>query len=266
MQTLIGMTLIAGAIVFVYVRFERGDFSFFKIFTYTLSGGGIAPTSGVVRQQPTISRPSQATTPADVAISVSRTDPAEVRIYASGAGTPVNVTGWRIESKRGAYTIPNMIESYTGFGLEQKNDVILRGGDTLNIYAWNTGNGQSFRLNKCIGYLQRSFTFSPSLPGCPALYGDRREIAHFSSRCQDIITSLSSCAVPTVNAPVGDYACQEFLNDINYGSCYRKHAQDDDFLSREWRLWIGDTVLVDARHDLVKLIDTAGNVVDDYIY
>ncbi len=202
--------------------------------------------------------------------SISR--PLRVQIRASGSGRSVNVTGWKIQSKTGEYIIPQAIGWYSGFTPAQKTDIVLSSGDYVNIYAWRSANGADFRLNKCMGYI--STVFSPPISkNCPRLYKERRDIAHLTSRCQDYIISLSRCELPSDRPPIryNDYQCHEFLSDVTYHSCYIKYLNDDDFFSREWRVWMGtfyeeEKIILHEDHDWLKLVTADGEVIDEYIY
>jgi len=119
-----------------------------------------------------------------------------------------------------------------------------------------------------VGYFSRSNTFIPDLPrSCPNI--SRSEITSLSGACQEYILSLSSCEVPSGNPPVelDDNSCHEFLRKLNYAGCVSKYRGDSDFLSNEWRVWVGDRLnILDPVHDQVKLIDSNGTVIDEYTY
>jgi hypothetical protein len=181
-------------------------------------------------------------------------------------GESVNITGWVIKGKRGSQTIPKAVNLYEPLGLTPETDIIFGKGHLVNIYSSESAIGRNLRLNKCIGYLENTSRFTPALPrSCPR--ADRSEIQDFSSRCQDYISSLSSCAWPKSNIllPINDYACRAYLDKINYRGCFEKYQGDKDFLGKEWRVWTGSRFL-DERHDKVQLFDRNGLLVDQKSY
>ncbi len=181
-------------------------------------------------------------------------------------GQSVNVTGWLIKGKRGGQYIPKAVEVYDPSGLAPETDIVLKKGETLQIYTSASAVGRNLRLNKCIGYLQNVSKFTPSFPSnCPR--PDRSELENFSSKCYDYVLSLGSCSLPKPNVllPFNDYACRAYLDTINYKGCFERYRSDSDFLSKEWRVWVGSRFL-DERHDKVFLFDKNGLLVDSRSY
>lgn len=185
--------------------------------------------------------------------------------------TPINVTGWLIQARRGGQTIPQAINIYEPTGLGAETDIYLKSNDTLQMFSSASAIGKNFRLNKCIGALEIENHFTPSLPGyCPAIYRDYSEISGFTGKCQDYISSLNYCTTPdfySAEIAHDDYACQAYLqNNINFKGCFDKYRGDSDFLANEIWAWTGNDRLLDDRHDRVLLFDRAGLLVDEYNY
>lgn len=192
----------------------------------------------------------------------------QVSLYANyaNATSSINVTGWLLKANKGSQYIPRAVGFYDVLGLAAENYIYLGNSDYLNIYTSASAIGKNLRLNKCIGYLENTNHFTPSLPtSCPSI--DRSDVSSFSGACQDYILSLGSCRLPksNPNLPQTDYACRSFLETINYKGCLDRHSSDADFLSREWRAWSGSTFL-DERHDRILLFDGSGLLVDAYNY
>ncbi len=189
----------------------------------------------------------------------------QISIYVS-SNERVDVTGWSIRGNRGSAYIPQAVDVYESSGFASPSDIYLKNGDVLYIYSTTSGIGVNLRLNKCLGYLSNSNTFNPPLPlNCPSI--NRSAIQNFTGQCQQYIMSLSSCQMPAPNPPIPitDYACQQFLNNLNYGGCFAAHRSDYDFLSNEWRVWTGSQFL-DFQHDRLLLFDRRGLLVDEYNY
>jgi hypothetical protein len=174
----------------------------------------------------------------------------------------INVTGWLIQANRGSQRVPQAVDVYDPNGLTAMTDIYLGNGDTLYISSAFSAAYKNFRLNKCTGYLENFYHFTPPLPrSCPSL--DTAEVRRFSGACQDYVRSLGTCGLPAANPPVPEYdtACRRFIDTINYRGCFDRHRGDADFLSREWWTWTGHRFL-DERHDRVLLLDNQGLLVD----
>ncbi len=191
----------------------------------------------------------------------------QISIYASlGEGESVDVSGWLMKGNRSSQYIPKAISVYDPAGMASEGDIVMANNETLYIYTNTSAINRNFRLNKCIGYLENYYNFTPSLPmNCPSV--SRSEISSFTGLCQDYILSLGSCRLPSPNVllPYFDEACKTFLNNLNYSGCFQKYRSDKDFLGREWRVWSG-TKFLDDRHDQLLLFDNKGLLVDDYSY
>jgi len=183
----------------------------------------------------------------------------------------VNVSEWKIKGNKGAEIyIPRGIADYGIQGSPQVSDILLKKGEYLVVYSGKSPNNQNFRLNKCIGYLNNSYTFSPSLPNsCPST--DRTTMVSFSGKCQSFIYSLGTCREPSSNEKnqftlSEDAGCSAFLNSLNYGGCYSAYHYQPDFFSTEWRAWIDQQFSFDRDHDRILLYDRNGLLVDEYVY
>lgn len=181
----------------------------------------------------------------------------------------INVSDWKLQARQGSQIVPQAINVYDPSGLTAESDIILRSGDYLNIYTSVTSAiGKNLRLNKCTGYLQNTNHFNPALPmNCPSPVTDRSQISNFTGICQDYLLSFYGCKLPDPNVilPQSDSGCLAFLNNINYKGCYDGHISDSDFLSHEFRAWVGGSFL-DSRHDKLELLDRNGLLVDLYQY
>ncbi len=190
----------------------------------------------------------------------------EVGLYANLVkGESANITGWTVKSNKGSFSIPQAQEIYS-FGGAQGN-INLQSGDRVSFYS-TAGPKGNFRLNKCLGYIEDISPFTPPLPkACP--YISRSEITNFSGACQEYALSLHSCQEPSANPPIplNDDACRNFLRKLNYVGCVEKYGKDNDFLSNDWRVWIGSQLnIFDPLHDKVQLLDRNGKVIDEYVY
>ena len=191
---------------------------------------------------------------------------AEVVVWSNTSGNEtVNVTGWTVKSNKGSFAIPQAQEEYSFGG--SPSDIRLGSGNRVAIYSLEAIKG-NFRLNKCLGYIEDVSPFLPALPRT-CLYISRSEVNHLSGACQDYVLSLRTCQQPAANppVPVDDSNCHDFLRKLNYVGCVEKYRRDADFLSSEWRVWLGNQAnIFDPLHDKIQLIDKTGKVVDEYTY
>jgi hypothetical protein len=202
--------------------------------------------------------------------------PDQIRISSYfNKGEAINIMGWKIKGNRREVIIPRAINIYEPSGLMSEEDIILTANNYVDIYSSRSPINRNFRLNKCTGYLENTYNFYPSLPrNCPSI--PRSEINHLSGQCQSYILSLWGCKAPDVSfynsLPGTDEGnlCRQFLNTINHGTCFQKHRFDSDFLSNEWRVWIGQRIIpediLDPQHDRLLLFDKQGLLVDEHTY
>ncbi len=202
------------------------------------------------------------------------TNPSRLTVQ-SGASMamPVNIRGWSVKGNRNVrILIPGAVGDYIPSGLVSEGDLFLNKGETVNFYSNYSPIGVSLKLNECTGYLNNTANFLPELPkNCPAIY-DKSEIINFSGTCQNLITSVRSCGVPTsdqINSiPKPDESqCRSILTGrTNYQSCYSRHRYDTNFFAKEWRVWIQSAMDFDSGHDRLLLLDRGGLLVDEYVY
>jgi len=232
-----------------------------------------APTSTISPSQIPIGFTLEQLSPYFKKIRIGSVSPGSYNYYGTvrintnlGDKEAVDVTGWFLKAKNGNQFIPKAIEIYDPTGLASEGNLVLKKNDYLNIYTSASAIGRNLRLNECIGYLENVSKFIPPLPkNCPRPQWS--EIENFSGVCYDYILSLGTCSFPKSNAllPINDYACREYLDKLNYKGCFEKYRRDPNFLSHEWRVWMGSRFL-DARHDHVYLFDKNGLLVDERGY
>ncbi len=179
------------------------------------------------------------------------------------SGEKIDVTGWYLKANHGGWFVPQAVNIYEPNGLATPTDIFLGRGETLSMYSGVSPVGTNFRLNLCTGYLNNDRKFVPTLPRqCPG--ADTATLRNFSSQCQDYVPSaVSGCKVPKSVPPVPYYddGCRNYLKNFTFQGCFNLYRSEPNFLSKEWRAWMG-TTFVDARHDRVFLLDKNGFVVD----
>lgn len=214
--------------------------------------------------------------PATLTISATRakeTDPNKEYIKISAPKSnkkPVRLTDMKLEGelgldisiKQGAPLIfPSLAEN-------PKKDIYLAPGETAYIITGSSPIGESFRLNKCLGYMKQFHDFEPSIPSrCPLpKYEDLPD--NLNDQCLDYIDKIPACKT-FVSAPINlSTACQEYINyKINYKTCFELHQYDDDFYGEEWRVYLnrsGD--IWKKSRETITLTDTNGKTIDSVSY
>jgi hypothetical protein len=184
----------------------------------------------------------------------------------------INISGWTIKNKNNeSFTIPRAAEKFNGSAAgSQKIDIILNDGDEVIVSARaNTVQG-NFRVNKCSGYLGETNDFNPELDiDCPET--SESQYSYLKKTCREYIDDLNQCEIPDYSKNfdvAADSQCTAFLNDnFNYSQCFKKYGQDVDFLTDEWRLFMGKTKdFFDDYEDKITLTDSNGLLVDEYSY
>lgn len=183
----------------------------------------------------------------------------------------IDITGWSLESiyEKSKYFIPQAkeIPNYQYFGRTQ-NIKLPRSGQVL-IFSGRSPNLQSFRLNKCTGYLNNHFDFLPALPRqCPTSFKDNLYSPEITSACRKLIKQLSPCDEPVKSEIYHLGSCRDFiLENINYQACVEKHKDEVDFLDKKWYVYLNqEKELWDNYSDQIILRDKNGLVVDVYKY
>lgn len=192
--------------------------------------------------------------------------PSSVQLKANAGDVPVVITGWQLKTNRSGVAIPRGVRTYhtTPTPLES---IELRKGENATVYTSASPVGANFMLNKCSGYLARSYTFVPNIPqSCPR--PKKGEIETFTGTCQEYILRLRTCEAGNPNnaqIPGSDPACRAYVASLNYEGCVAARQKDADFFRKEWRIWTGVNFL-DPLHDRVLLLDQNGKLVDWYSY
>lgn len=182
----------------------------------------------------------------------------------------IDVSGWHMKGNKGDFLIPQAVNNFDPVSFGRLGDITVGANNYIYIYGVSSPMGLNFRLNKCTGYLNNFYKFDPPLPNnCPSV--DRKEIASFSGNCQNLITSLGTCRIPAdkdLNSPtvLNDSACRAYLDKLNYRGCYERNYVVSNFLSNEWRVWLGKNIPFDSEHDRLWLFDREGLLVDEYTY
>jgi hypothetical protein len=183
------------------------------------------------------------------------------------SGDVANISGWSIKTNSGTVSIGKGVEFYESSGASSASDILLKNNQTAYVYFSKSPIGVNVRINKCLGYFNMESTVTKFPLSCPRPSYDEIAAMNLTSSCRNIINSLGSCQIPSSNTINSvDDQCRQFLSTLNYGGCVSRYRGDADFLSDEWRIWVGDTNIINSESDRVILYDKNGLVVDVYTY
>lgn len=192
----------------------------------------------------------------------------------SNAPGPVTISGWTLQSEASGNTatIPGAADVPLSGIINGGAPVTLQPGQTAYIISGRSPIGASFRENKCIGYFAQFQHFTPSLPNsCPTPTSElQKNYPDYirDNSCINYTNTLSRCqaVLSTPNTISG--ACTHLATTyLNYNGCVNEHANDSDFKSGTWQLYLGRTAAMwRSSHEVVKLLDENGQTVDAFSY
>lgn len=209
----------------------------------------------------------------------TQTDPAReyIRIVNSSDTTRgVNMSGWSLQSAvSGArYYLPGAASVFVSGVVNSLGEITLSPGGSVIVVSGFSPVGASFHENICSGYLGTLQRFYPTLGtfSCPspsdALLGTPENLRAYGSSCLDYVQELSSCEFPTDIPSTLSPTCQSFVaNTFTYNGCVHMYRDTASFLRGSWRVYLNSQFeLWDNRHDVIRLLDDQGRIVDAVTY
>lgn len=148
--------------------------------------------------------------------------------------------------------------------------VLSRGGRAI-ISTGRSPIGTSFRVNQCTGYLGQFQEYVPDLrKDCPHPIDELKLSGPYSeSSCRDYVESIPRCTTARINPPSTlSSACRSFIVEkLTYNSCVLRHQSDADFLTSEWRVFLGRTEeLWKNKQEIIRLMNDKGETRDAITY
>ncbi len=188
-------------------------------------------------------------------------------------GERFNISEWRIGKRNSR----RKLGQATHLPLQNKasllQDILITREARVVIVSGHSPLGYSFRVNKCTGYFDQFQEFTPViLHNCPLISKRTAENlsgSYPSDICLAYLGSLPECRVKLADYPADLLkSCQDFGRDyLNYSSCVRAHEGDHDFLTNEWRFYLGqDEELWNSEGDIIKLWDENGTLIETFSY
>ncbi|KND46865.1 MAG: hypothetical protein AB199_00330 [Parcubacteria bacterium C7867-004] len=208
----------------------------------------------------------------------TRADEEYVTIRNSGSA-PVTISGWRLvsgASGRGE-DIPWGAVLPKKSGVNDLAPIVLAPGEEAAIVTGESPIGDSFKENKCAGYLAKSQKFVPSIQtSCPSAvdefdrYFTGNELK--DDKCYQLVQSTPSCTTPRESSGLSS-SCRRLVDDqLSYAGCVDTHRYESDFYGTTWHIYLEhekdrkQVELWKSSRDAVKLLDENGLTVDLYTY
>jgi hypothetical protein len=189
--------------------------------------------------------------------------------YSSSATDPINISNWTVSNIRGESFRLGQITKLPGITTTPNQDqLIISKGSRVNVITGRSPQGESFRANKCMSYLNQFKKFVPSLPGsCPAPNKEPGQEG-LTDTCYTYVKNLSSCRMPTSPPFYIDNQCREFITKIaSYNACITNHKNDTDFYLNDYWVYLDrPTQLWSDIRETITLKNERGEIVKTYSY
>ncbi len=164
-------------------------------------------------------------------------------------------------------------------------DIVLQDGERAIVTTGSMGNRSpysivSFKENMCSGYIDASpdYTFFPPLTqNCPRPINEPG-IQNLDTTCRKFVEGLSSCQTPKlggkdqngencpdcINGKLLSSSCATFVQEhFSYQGCLINHSSDRNFLSKNWRVFLGrGWELWATDYESIELFDRFGQLVN----
>lgn len=191
------------------------------------------------------------------------------------SGGAVDISGWILESaltgKRAV--IPSAAQPYILGLVNRVAPVMLEAGHTAYVATGPSPIGISFQENMCTGYLAQTQHFTPSLANaCPSpsqvLPATAENMQRYGIDCIDFVSGIPQCTVLTALPASLSPACRTYIaNALSYNGCVSANQTRPLFERDTWRLYLGISGdLWHDRHDVIRLLDASGRIVDAVSY
>ncbi|MEI6296450.1 MAG: hypothetical protein WCO84_02265 [bacterium] len=178
----------------------------------------------------------------------------------------INITGLKLETSLGKfYVIPNGY-NLPGFSTTPEDDIILSPNMEATIFVGTQERKMNFRENICTGYFDETSNYGGVLyHSCPRI--EVSKMLNFSDQCLSTLESISSCRMFDTKLLV-DSECSKFITEhYSYTGCVKDFKNRADFYSKRWLVWMQRSAeLFRNGHELIKLKDLEGKIIDEYSY
>jgi hypothetical protein len=195
-----------------------------------------------------------------------------VRILSNSDLKQTLITGMTLMSSitKNSVTIPSAVKLPILGTISKSEPVYISPRYRAIINTGRSPIGDSFQVNICSGYLGQFQTYSPELrKECPEPVDEMKKYGINDSACRDFVKDIPKCSIYTSPVPENlTNECKKFVTEkLTYNACVAVHKTETDFYREEWRLFLGKTVeLWKEKQEIIKLLDTKGNLLDAITY
>ena len=195
-----------------------------------------------------------------------------VLLVSNVVSTPLTITDWKVFDRQTkvSHAIPQGVEVFGS--QDTSSPVVVYSGDRLFISSGDSPVDISFQVNKCSGYLSQHTSFVPTIKtSCPdpvQEFSAYERVPFSDVACYTLVSSLPLCtSVDTAPSDVTT-SCRNFLQQVlTEEGCVSQHRNDPDFLTGEWRLFLGsDKELWKNRDNVLYLLDENNLLVATLVY
>lgn len=187
---------------------------------------------------------------------------------------PVSLAGWSLQSAYTGvrHTLPQAAPTFIQGVVNAVQPANLNPGDSAIVSSGISPVGVSFRENSCAGYLSQFQGFNPPLQArcisaSEAIPDSPEMRATYGDSCLDYLMTLPSCTFPrTLPSDLSPACASAITNALSYNSCVRTHRNDRSFTGTQWRLYLAAPRPLWREHDVVRLLDPSGRIVDVLSY
>lgn len=199
----------------------------------------------------------------------------EYLILRSRGAIPIQITGWSLQSQlTGARAIiPLGAPMYMHGIVNTVASIELAPDERAVVTTSHSPAGVSFRENRCTGYLAQTLSFEPTLANaCPQPTDQMRleetNLRRYGGDCIDFVANIPQCTFPTTVPASLSPACRIFIgNTYSYNGCVQTYRSEPSFNLDTWRVYLGsERELWRNDHDVIRLLDDKGRIVDSITY
>jgi len=192
-----------------------------------------------------------------------------------GNTAPVVVSGWSLQSVYNniRVTIPQGTRMFYSGAIPETSLISVSAGEKIVVSSGVSPVGISFKENLCTGYLGQFQIFIPTLEErCPTAESEVL-VNPATSRtadpeCVAFAQSIPRCQFYIGGPPDVSDQCYSFIrNSMTYNGCVAMNKWRPSFAGDTWRVFLSrQKELWKQEHDVVRLLDQEGRVVDIWAY
>ena len=187
--------------------------------------------------------------------------------------SPITISGWALQSGvTGArYYLPEGAKNFSMGIVNNVGPVTLSQGGSAIVVSGASPVGVSFEENQCSGYLAQVRSFTPEMPtDCPAPSQSLQEtpgnLQLYGASCFDYLSAQQGCYAGTPPASLTS-ACRTYIeNTFTYNGCLNLYRGSDSFALPTWRLFLNSDKPLWGSHDVIRLLDSRGRIVNSLTY